>query len=166
MDIFHSGLGSLPCYFQENWIDNYNFIPNLEESMSKDKNSVLDFIAWLSDLEERVELLEATTSFSIETGKVLIKNEQKLMEKAGERSISREVQFKTTFKSPPTIHLALTDIASDNNHDPSIKFEATKITNNGFTLIATTWQASNMHYLGVSWIAIEEKHILTPNDDA
>jgi len=133
--------------------------------MSKGEKSVLDFIAWLSDLEERVEILEATSPFHIDTGKILIKDERILMDKAGVRKTSRQISFNLSFLKPPIIHIALTDIASKNNHDPSIQFEVTDVTEEGFMLIATTWQASNMHHLGVSWLAIEQNIIVNSADN-
>jgi hypothetical protein len=72
----------------------------------------------------------------------------------GVRSFHLPVAFEREFSAVPLVHLGLTGVDANKDHNLRVKVRAIDITPSGFTLVLETWLHSQIHAADVSWLAV------------
>jgi len=72
----------------------------------------------------------------------------------GDREFNTLVPFKSAFKSPPHVALAISGIDSSGDSNHRILVYPKEVTNEGFIIELKTWGDSTIFMITVNWFAI------------
>jgi len=70
------------------------------------------------------------------------------------RTFLAKVEFSEAFQFPPVLHTSLVGFDLDRNESQRVSVAASNITTTGFDLSVTTWMASRVYSVEVSWLAL------------
>lgn len=70
------------------------------------------------------------------------------------RTFTTRVDFSHAFQVPPVVHTSLVGFDIDRHESQRISVSAANITTTGFDLALTTWMASRIYSVEVSWLAL------------
>lgn len=73
----------------------------------------------------------------------------------GERTMTIDIDFETSFIVKPQIFLSVTQIDSDKESNVRYNVEAISISRDGFTLKVRTWSDSKIFSISGYWLAAE-----------
>ena len=71
----------------------------------------------------------------------------------GDRTMTIEVDFETSFTKKPQIFLSVTQIDSDKEYNLRYNVEAMSISRDGFTIKVRTWADSKIFSISGNWLA-------------
>ncbi|MGA0617673.1 H-type lectin domain-containing protein [Paracoccus sp. KR1-242] len=76
---------------------------------------------------------------------------------AGDRKVSMQINFKTSFANPPAVTIGVTGM--DSAHDQNLRFwlSAKDITEKGFTIEFDSWGDTHIARAAISWTAIGKR---------
>lgn len=73
----------------------------------------------------------------------------------GERTMTIDIDFETSFTEKPQIFLSVTQIDSDKESNLRYNVEAISISRDGFTLRVNTWSDSKLFSISGYWLATD-----------
>ena len=126
----------------------------LEVRVSDKPKSVLDVIAWCQSLEDRLAKVEKNGFQIIDIGSFEKKQQSKIMDGSGDRSIIEHIEFKETLETVPQVFTSISGLDTDSKFNPRISVNAENITPEGCDIVMKTWGPSNVAYVKVSWIVL------------
>ncbi len=70
------------------------------------------------------------------------------------RTFTTHIAFSEPFQFVPVLHSSLVGFDLDQRDSPRLSVAATGVTSTGFDLAVTTWMASRVYSVEVSWLAL------------
>ncbi|MBC8192621.1 MAG: H-type lectin domain-containing protein [Candidatus Marinimicrobia bacterium] len=122
--------------------------------MNDKSPSVLDVVARLENLEQKISKIEEKGLVLVETGMYTFEQDPQIATGKGDRETPHKIVFGKPLISPPEVVAYITAIESEQKWNTRIGLRVKDITASGATIVVNSWSGSKLYRARINWIVL------------